>query len=143
MNTFNRYCLNDDLKAAFDFLQDTDLDAFPMGKTALNDRITVIKSTYNTYALGETAWESHKACIDIQYVLKGCEKIAYAPVDSLKTSLYHEPKDQALLKGKVETLIHLNSGEFCIFFPEDGHMPSLHPFGTPEEVTKIVLKVTL
>ncbi len=138
---YDRYCFNDRFKKAFDFLLTENLEALPLGKTVITDDIFIMKDTYKTINLGESFWEAHEEYIDIQYMLKGSEKQAYAPLSSLTEVMYSPEKDMKLLKGKVQSFCMLNEGDFIVYFPEDGHMPSLHPECAATEVVKFIVKI--
>ncbi|UNC93555.1 YhcH/YjgK/YiaL family protein [Candidatus Contubernalis alkalaceticus] len=51
--------------------------------------------------IGETFWESHEKFIDIQLILSGEEKIAYASSSALQEILYAPDKDLRIYKGKT------------------------------------------
>ncbi len=140
IENFDRYLFNDKFKVAFEFLKKSDLEALPMGKTVINDDIFILKQNYTTSALGESFWESHVDYIDIQFVAKGSEKFAYAPISSLTEVMLNKEIDLKLLKGKVQSLCQLNENDFAIFFPEDAHMPALNPVET-SIVDKFVVKI--
>ena len=143
IQNYNRYCINSDFETAFEYLLTEDLDCLPAGKTNINDKIHIIKDNYKTTPIGETFWESHEKYIDIQYIYSGREIIAYAPIVSLKEIIYHEGSDLKILKGPIQSFIHLNKNDFAIFFPEDAHMPSLNPSSNSSEVEKFVIKIKI
>ena len=79
--------------------------------------------------------------LDIQLILVGEELIGYAPIRSLSPiGEYDASKDKILLEGKAE-LHRLRESMFGIYFPEDGHMPSIDNVKT--KVKKAVLKIKL
>ncbi len=81
---------------------------------------------YETKDIEEGNFEAHDKYIDIQYVLNGDELIGYAPRMFLNTAEeYDASKDKIILKGKEERH-RLTEGMFAIYFPEDGHMPSIN-----------------
>ncbi len=141
IKNYERYCFNDNFKKAFEFLLTANLDALPLGRTEISDDVFIIKENYKTINLGESFWEAHEKFIDIQYMLKGCEKQAYAPISALTEVMYSEEKDLKLLKGKVQTFCQLNEGNFIVYFPEDGHMPALNSETTSAEVVKFIVKI--
>src|ERR1700744_6224057 len=66
---------------AFAFLRDSDLNKLKPGKYAID--VTNAYATITEAASKEfdkSAWESHRNYIDLQYVIKGEEKIGVAPV---------------------------------------------------------------
>ncbi|MBD7912182.1 YhcH/YjgK/YiaL family protein [Clostridium sp. Sa3CVN1] len=66
----------------------------------------------------------------------------YAPVETLE--MYEnnlEEKDVAFFKDiEHSSKLEINSGEYAIFFPEDGHKPCC-ALDAPSKVKKIVVKV--
>jgi YhcH/YjgK/YiaL family protein len=86
-------------------------------------------------------WEAHRQYIDIQYILKGEEKIGYGHIDSFKTvNEYDIDKDVTILSGNGD-FFHLNKGFFAIFFPEDVHMPCIVSNIEVQDVRKVIFKV--
>ncbi len=138
---YERYIFNDKFKTAFEFLNKEDLSALPMGKTVITDDVFILKQNYTTNALGESFWESHVDYIDIQFISKGAEKFAYAPISTLTEIMHNKESDMKVFKGKVESLCQLNAGDFAIFFPEDGHMPALNPTTDASVVDKYLVKI--
>lgn len=88
-------------------------------------------------------WEAHKKYIDIQYVLSGEERTGYANIESLgKLQEANREKDFYFYES-AESIdwLTVRAGEFVIFFPADGHMPSLNVSGEGKTVKKVVFKV--
>jgi biofilm protein TabA len=97
---------------------------------------------YRTRPRGDCSFESHLACIDIQFILEGEEVVDVAPIGELVVSVpYREAKDviKYLDPGSRNRLC-LRAGEAAIFFPEDGHMPGQFQ-EAPGLVRKTVVKV--
>lgn len=143
IENYIRYCFNPDFKMAFEFLTTTDLDSLPLGKSFINDNISITKDNYKTLCIGETFWEAHKRFIDIQYIHCGSEKIAYSSISALNEVFYNEEKDLSILKGPINSIFQICKNDFAIFFPEDAHMPCLNTSMNCLEVTKIVVKIKL
>ncbi len=141
IKNYDRYLFNDKFKTAFEFLTKEDLATLPMGKTVITDDVFILKQNYTTNALGESFWESHIDYIDIQYVVNGAEKFAYAPVSTLTEIMHYKENDMKVFKGKVDSICLLNAGDFAIFFPEDGHMPALNPGNESSVVDKYLVKI--
>ncbi len=133
------------LQAAFEYLSRTDLAALPLGRTAIEgDDIYVIISEAETRAPEAARFEAHRRYIDIQLVLRGQETIGVQPVSALVSSeAYDASKDIEFFTtpGEYATLA-LHAGEFAVFGPADGHMPSLHLDG-PHVTRKAVVKVSV
>lgn len=126
IENYQQYIFNENFELAFKFLMNTNLLELPLGKTELSESVYIIRDHYNTKKLGETFWESHNQYIDIQFIIKGEEKIAHAPSQHLTKVLTKEENDVNILMGPVRSFLHLIENDFAIFFPEDAHMPGLN-----------------
>jgi YhcH/YjgK/YiaL family protein len=136
--------LSDDIYAGLKYLKEMSPDIAP-GTYEINPRVKAIVSEYTTKLENEKGYEAHQKNIDIQYLLKGTEKIACLPVDELQeTQPYNPDTDAAFyesnLRPSTSDLRPLTS--FALFFPQDAHMPQLC-IDAPEEVKKVVIKVKI
>lgn len=112
------------------------------GVYQINPRVKTIVSEYETKLVNEYSYEAHKKFIDIQYVLRGEERVCCLPVGRLKeTKPYDAEVEAAFYKAeeKPQEMI-IGNGYFAIFFPQDGHMPQLC-VDYPQFVIKAVIKV--
>lgn len=110
----------------------------------INTRVKAIVSEYETKPVNENGYEAHKKYIDIQYLLKGTEKICCLPIEKLQeTKAYSEENDAAFYAANfpAQEMI-LGNGYFAIYFPQDGHMPCLS-VNVTEKVKKVVVKIQL
>lgn len=114
------------------------------GVHELSPRGKAIVSEYKTKESNEHGYEAHKKFIDIQYLLKGSEKICCLPIEQLKeTKPYLEEIDAAFYTANTNPIeLTLGNGYFAIFFPQDGHMPQLC-VNEPTDVKKVVIKVRI
>lgn len=137
--------LSDDVHAGLAFLQQAKPD-LACGVYQLNSRVKAIVSEYETKLVNEYGYEAHKKFIDIQYVLRGEEKVCFSPIERLRENkLYSEEIDAAFYSADIKhqpSNISLLPGYFDIFFPQDGHMPQLC-VEKPQLIKKIVVKVQL
>ena len=110
----------------------------------LSPRVKAIVSEYKTKEVNEYGFEAHKKFIDIQYLLKGSEKICCLPLDQLiETKPYSEENDAAFYTANTKPIeMTLGSGFFSVFYPHDGHMPGLC-VNEPKDVKKVVVKVRI
>ncbi len=85
-------------------------------------------------------WESHRKYVDLQYVIRGKEKIEVAPLASATvTEPYNESKD--VIKYTANGKYYMATPEsFFLFFPSDVHRPSLKAEGN-DVVKKLVIKI--
>ena len=145
ISNINLYkCLSPDISTALTYLQQLSPDIAP-GTYQLTPRVKAIVSEYETKVKNEVGFEAHKKNIDIQYLLKGEERIACMPIEKLtETEPYSEEKDAAFYaaEGVVVQTMTIGGGYFAIFFPQDGHMPQLC-VDEPKKVKKVVVKVVV
>ena len=131
-----------DIYESLTYLKDVKPDLAP-GTYQIFPRVKAIVSEYETKVKNEVGYEAHRKNIDIQYLLKGEERVACLPVEKLKeTKPYSEEKDAAFFTASVQPIeMTLGGGYFAIFFPQDGHMPQLCVNDEPMIVKKVVIKV--
>lgn len=102
--------------------------------------------TYDTKNIDEAYPEAHKKYIDIQVVLSGKERVFWYPLEGLQIrTAYDKKQDVAFYekKSNVSSTSILTPGHFMVFFPEDGHMPSISIDKSACEVKKIVIKIAV
>lgn len=135
--------LSPDIYEGLLFLQQASPDIAP-GTYQINPRVKAMVSEYETKVKNEVGYEAHRKNIDIQYLLKGEERVACLPIEKLKeTKPYSEEKDAAFFTASIQPIeMKLGDGYFAIFFPQDGHMPQLS-IGGPEMVKKVVVKIKM
>ena len=135
--------LSSDIYAGLTYLQQIFPDIAP-GTYQITPRVKAVVSEYETKVKNEVGFEAHRKNIDIQYLLKGEERIACMPIEKLtETEPYSEEKDAAFYdaEGVMAQTMTIGGGYFAIFFPQDGHMPQLC-VDEPEMVKKVVVKVS-
>lgn len=125
---------------ALKFLSETDFTKIELGKYELEgDDIYYMVQSYLTDP-NKTVAEAHKKYIDIQYIVKGEEIIAVAPIQTEKTLTEAKPeKDVWFYNCETNPLI-LKDGYFTVLYPEDLHLPG-KAVNEPEKVLKVVVKV--
>ena len=136
--------ISPDIFAGSEFLKQLSPDIAP-GIYQLTLRVKAIVSEYETKVKNEAGFEAHRKNIDIQYLLKGEERIACMPIEKLtETEPYSEEKDAAFYaaEGVAAQTMTIGGGYFAIFFPQDGHMPQLC-VDKPKMVKKVVVKVVV
>ena len=101
-----------------------------------------LEQVYQPKPRPEGFFESHRKYIDVQVVVSGAELMELADISRLMISeAYNSERDftkYADITGAA--VLNMGSGDAAIFFPNDGHMPSLHWRGTGL-VRKTVVKV--
>lgn len=135
------YGLGERMKAGLQWLENADPNALEPGRyDILGDDCYALVMTYDTKLPEQASWEAHRRYIDIQYIASGAERMGYANLAALATTVpYDESKDAELLKG-VGDFVTAGAGTFVVFQPEDAHMPSV-AVDSPAPVKKAVVKV--
>ena len=130
------------IKEGLDYIASTDFKNIVPGRYEMrgNDLYALVQH-YETLPIDQIKWECHRKYIDIQYIVKGIERIGYANINrmSVKTG-YDAIKDISILEGNGDYL-NLTEGFYGIFFPADAHAPKLSPDDIPGKVIKVVVKV--
>jgi biofilm protein TabA len=131
------------LERAFVFLQQV-TDRTTVGRHEIaGEDVYALVQQHNTKPMSERLYESHRKYIDVQYVQRGREIMYWAPLPLLTnvTMPFDTEKDAALYGLIPEGVpVQVTAGQFAVFFPEDGHIPSC-AWGEPAEVLKVVVKV--
>ena len=130
--------------AAVKFLQKTNLVDIPDGKyIIIEDTLTC---TVVDRELTETPdfWEAHREYIDIHIVVRGTEKIMYAPGNAevwCNTS-YNSASDSIVTRAEMPNGIafSMRPGDAIVFFPGELHKTNC-PACETGSVKKIILKV--
>ncbi|MCR4821638.1 MAG: YhcH/YjgK/YiaL family protein [Treponema sp.] len=138
--------LNPLFKKAFNWILSTDLPALATGKVQIDgDRLFANVQEYQTKSESESFFEAHRSYIDIQFLISGNEKIAWAHLKNLSEEEPYNPEsDFHKLKGKAEDVISIGGDSVCILFPQDAHMPCLNfEERKRESVRKICMKVKI
>lgn len=103
----------------------------------------VMLQEYATRSDAEGKWETHKKYIDIQYVVCGEERTGYSNIANLGSVQEGDSERDFYFYNDTDIVdwLLVHSGEFVIFFPTDGHKPSLHVNNKIGNVKKVVFKV--
>jgi YhcH/YjgK/YiaL family protein len=128
------------IKKGLHYLVDTNLDGLVAGTYEIEeDKVIVIIQEYETKLLEQCRWESHYHYTDIQYIIKGEEKMGYTNIENTQVVEAYEEKDLMFLEGNGD-YIHVKEGYFAIFTPQDAHMPCICT-NKPQFIKKAVVKV--
>lgn len=128
---------------AFAFLQHV-TDGTTVGRHEIaGDDVFAFVQQHNTKPVLERVYESHRKYIDVQYIQRGREIMYWAPLPFLtNVTMPFDAEKDAALYGLVPqgVPVQVTAGQFTIFFPDDGHIPSC-AWDEPAEVLKVVVKV--
>ena len=123
---------------AFDYIEQTDLNALEPGKIVLvENELFVNVFQWGPKTKEEAKLETHNEYIDIQVPITGVEVMGYTQRADLPEAKYDATVDMSLYEGLSTDYITVKPGMFTIFFPEDGHAPGITPTG----LKKIIIKV--
>ena len=129
-------------KQAFEFLENTDLAALPLGKIELDGANLFVNVAEVT---GKTAidakMETHNHYIDIQVPVSAPETMGWIAANKLTqpTEQYNSEKDITFFADKASNFINVQCGEFAVFFPHDGHQPTIGE----GLIKKVIIKVLI
>jgi len=128
---------------SFDFINLINFET-ENGEYQIEEDLMAIVMEYETTANFQFGYEAHKKHIDIQYCLRGRERIKWTPLDEtilIVNTPYDPEKDRAFYSGDGEgTYVDTGLGIFAIFFPGDAHAPQMY-VDKPEFIKKVVVKV--
>lgn len=137
------YNLPGNFKSAIDFIEKTDLNALPFGKSDIdgeNCYVNVFEYQTNEN-VGQ--FEAHNEYADIQIIIDGNERIDWCErTDCINVTKYDEDLDYILLDSDTYIMLKIKQGQFSIFFPNDAHRPGIVD-GNIKMVKKAVVKVKL
>ncbi len=144
--TKNYYSLSDKIKLALEYLEQNDLKERENGRyDILGDDVYINVQDYTSKPETQGKWEAHRKYIDIQFMIKGSEKIGVGEIDNYHTlEAYDESKDLEFLEITNDTyqFINMNENDFIILYPQDVHMPQI-AVSTPSYVKKAVVKISI
>jgi biofilm protein TabA len=144
----------DHFRSAFDYLEECLLAGstarsrilgIAAGKTEridLEDGTFALEQSYLSKLRADGFFESHRAYIDIQMVIAGEEFMEVADVGRLSLKEDLTPAKDLLVYHMFQSasVLRVSEDEGAVFFPADGHMPSL-AIGPSMQVWKTVVKV--
>jgi biofilm protein TabA len=125
----------------FAFMRDSNLVTLKPGKYVIDG-----DNAFGTITEGpskefeQTAWESHRKYIDLQYVINGREKIGVTALSTATvTKPYDVTRDGANYTAEGKFYI-ADPAAFLLFFPDDVHRPNIKVDGF-DVVKKLVIKI--
>ena len=146
-NAVQQVALSEGMRKGIDFLQSKGRQGLPDGRTDIDgDRVYALGLSYpSRMERDNPKFEAHRKYIDIQYIVSGTEIMAWAPLDTLTTTVPYNAEKDALF-GAVPadewTPVKFTAGQIIVLYPTDAHAPSL-AVNQPEDVKKVVVKIAL
>lgn len=101
-----------------------------------------LEQAYQPKARPEGFFESHRKYIDVQVIVEGEELMEVEDVSRLVVSDPYNPERDLIKYADTATasVLRMRAGDVAVYFPTDGHMPSLRWRGQGS-VRKTVVKV--
>lgn len=132
------------LERALEIIEDLDWETIECGNYVVDDDIYYMVQEYETKYPHEAHYEAHQKYVDIQYIVKGIERMEFADAAKLQVDeAYNPDKDVEFLKEpKVIDAFIVEAGDYRIFYPEDAHRPGLC-VDKPSKVKKILAKIRI
>ena len=98
---------------------------------------------YETKPVEQCAGEAHKQYIDLHIIASGSETIGVLDGSADTFQAYDEGNDYCMAEGRFR-YVDLCTGDFVIFFPQEGHMTGGHrPGNSTRNVKRLVFKLPL
>lgn len=136
--------VSSDIYEGLKFLKDAHSDIEP-GTYFINENVKAIVSEYDTVEVFQRGYEAHRHVIDIQYPIRGLERVKWSPINEMDINIpYEVANDRTFYKNPHTqgTHVDIGNGVFAIMFPQDGHSPQLF-VNKPEFIKKITIKVSI
>lgn len=121
------------------FIAENDMSSLPTGKYSLGGENFVNVIEYDTKE-SDGIFEAHEKYVDMQYIIKGEEKILRADKIESETKPYQTDKDRTLGLVNNPTENILSQGNFCVFIPKEAHKVGL-TLNAVIKVKKAVFKI--
>ena len=139
---YGQYTKNKELwDTLFSYLATLDLDSLPVGRIDLvPGRCWIKMSEYTPRAAEDVNIEQHHNFIDLQYTLRGNEKMGYGHDVRVKHE-YNPKKDVAHFNADSVDWYVAGPEAFFLFFPTDYHQPSVRLTDEPGVSRKLVCKI--
>lgn len=143
VNIGNYRGIGRNLDRAIEYLIKTDLDTLPMGRTEIDgDRVFLNMMEAETHELKCDSYEIHRAYMDIQIDLEGCEVIGTALDGVTLVGEYSPDFQRAAAPAGTGCNCVMGPGRFIICMTGEAHAPGGW-MGSAEKVKKCVVKVAL
>lgn len=131
------------VRQALEYLRTTDMAAVALGRHELDgDRLFALVQEYNTRPPDACVWEAHRRYIDVQYVVRGSERMGHARLGQLAEREAYDPARDVAFFEPGDTFVTVPAGTFAIFGPDDVHAPC-GAVAAPSPVRKVVVKAAI
>lgn len=135
--------LEDKVKECFAYAKSHDLMAMEKGSHPIDgERLFVNIVEYETTTPDKRFWEAHRKYLDLHLLLNGQEQIDLNFIRNLTQKDYVEKDDFLPLEGRPNSMAVLESGDFLLCYPKDGHRTAIAP-GAPTLIKKAIFKILI
>lgn len=141
-NSTRIQALHPRFKKAFDFIQNNDLSQMEPGKVEIDgDALYVSIMETEGKQRSEAKLEAHQKYIDIQVIINGVETMGWSALENglCEISPYLPEKDIVFFSNEPTTYFSVHPGACAVFFPEDGHAPSIGEGLIKKAVIKVLV----
>lgn len=136
--------LSPDIYEGLKYLSQIDPD-IAVGTYPINERLICKVMEYPTVEDFKLGYEAHWEHLDIQYVLRGYERIKWSPIQKMTIKTPYDVESDAIFYenpiSHVSEVV-IGGGVFAIMFPHDGHACQ-HLVDKSEIIKKIVIKISI
>lgn len=122
------------------------IDAMAAGeseKLELAGGVFAIEQVYYTKPRAEGFFESHQKYIDVQVMVEGTEEMEVADISHMTVTMPYVAEKDLIKYADTPgaSVLRLSKGGAAVFYPTDGHMPTLQLASGSKLVRKTVVKV--
>lgn len=119
------------------------MEAGKSQKIDLAAGVFTIDQVYHSKARPDGFFESHRKYIDVQVILSGEEVMEVTDISRLPVKAAYAEERDVIIYGDAAnaSILRMRAGDIAVFFPVDGHMPSLQTGAGSSLVRKTVVKV--
>lgn len=112
-------------------------------RVELGDGTFAMEQVYQAKPRPEGFFESHRKYIDVQVIIAGEEAMEVEDIARLTATMDYDAERDLLKYADTPhaSRLAMRAGDVALFFPADGHMPSLQLHGRAQLVHKTVVKV--
>lgn len=131
------------LDKAIDFLEQTDLNALPLGRTEIfQDKVFANVMEAEAKNENEVEYEIHKKYMDIQIDLEGTEKILIGGIPTGQIRVFEEEIDFGTVVCERAASLIMGPGRFVVCMGQEPHKPGIVVF-EEKKLKKCVIKVAV
>jgi biofilm protein TabA len=131
------------LPKAFEFMRRTDLASLPDGRhPIMGDKVFAVIGNAQTKPPDQGKWEAHHKFWDVQFLIRGRERMGYARMEGTTVTIPYDPETDLVFFNTTGDYFTVQPGMFAIFTLQDVHMPGV-AVDKPEHVRKVVVKVAV